>query len=94
MTERSTTLTVVGLAGIGLIHLLDSVDNLERAIRSATDANSDGVPDTVSTATRTQAFTLDAVGNPTTVTTNPAKHEPAFTSPLTSPHAQRAGAPA
>jgi hypothetical protein len=26
MTERSTTLTVVGLAGIGLIHLLDSVD--------------------------------------------------------------------
>jgi hypothetical protein len=26
MNERSTTLTVVGLAGIGLIHLLDSVD--------------------------------------------------------------------
>jgi hypothetical protein len=26
MTERSTTLTVVGLAGIGLIHLLDSVN--------------------------------------------------------------------
>jgi hypothetical protein len=26
MSERSTTLTVVGLAGIGLIHLLDSVD--------------------------------------------------------------------
>jgi hypothetical protein len=26
MTERSTTLTVVGLGGIGLIHLLDSVD--------------------------------------------------------------------
>jgi hypothetical protein len=26
MTERANTLTVVGLAGIGLIHLLDSVD--------------------------------------------------------------------
>ena len=26
MTERSTTLTIAGVAGIGLIHLLDSVD--------------------------------------------------------------------
>jgi hypothetical protein len=26
MTERATTLTIAGLSGIGLIHLLDSVD--------------------------------------------------------------------
>ncbi len=30
MTERSTTLTIAGVAGIGLIHLLDSVRHLPR----------------------------------------------------------------
>jgi RHS repeat-associated protein len=49
-------------------------DNLNRLVEfqrgSLSDANSDGVPDTVSSSSRTQIWTLDAVGNMDSVSTN------------------------
>jgi YD repeat-containing protein len=47
---------------------LDQLLEFQRGVLS--DSNSDGVPDTVATASRSQAWTLDAQGNWSTLTTD------------------------
>jgi hypothetical protein len=49
----------------------DQLNQLTDFRRGAlSDSNSDGIPDTVTTASRTQGWSLDAVGNWTTLTTD------------------------
>src|SRR5205807_3846564 len=49
----------------------DSLNQLVSFARGTlSDANSDGIPDTVSTASRSQSFTVDALGNFTDVTSD------------------------